>query len=182
MPKQLREIFDASSSSSLTEGTTDEFDELTQTIDHVTFKSTAQDNIGKAIENRQTSYSMGKSVSEKTVEKTLPDESQPSQVISLTLPPLTATAAGGTVLSEGTAVSECSDTVGVLGVTEGTPIARDETTTRAPQLCPEDSDDSDDVMVLHESCPRSSTLQLVAMPKTEEAHPVRNNNETVNQV
>ena len=59
--------------------------------------------------------------------------------------------------------------------TESTPVGPDETGTAALQLSPDDSDDSDGVVVLHESGLRSSILQLFALPQTEAVHPVRVN-------
>ena len=134
----------------------------------------------KAIEN--TYKQIGTSVSEKTVEKTLPDASQTSQEKSLPIPPATATTASESISSEGTA-DECDSTADtVVGdMTEGTPAAHDETATKTPQLCPDDSDDSDDVMVLHESGPNPSRLERLkqlATLKTESAQPVRVNKNT----
>ena len=96
--------------------------------------------------------------------------------------------ASESIFSEGTAdecdstadtvVGECSDTVGVGDLTEGTPVASNGTATKALQNWQQDSDDSDDVMVLHESGPSASRLerlQLLATLKTESAQPVRVN-------
>ena len=172
--------------SSLTGDTADEFDKLDQTIDHVIIASNQlpKTTMEKVIEN--TSNPIGKSISEKTVEKTLPDASQTSQEKSLPTPP--ATAASERISSEGTAdecdstadtvVNECSDTVGVGDLTEGTPVASNGTATKALQNWQQDSDDSDDVMVLHESGPSASRLerlQQLATLKTESAQPVRVN-------